>query len=349
MLRAIIQDELRRAVLAFPDEDVLIGPSSTTAAGFEAFKALNDVVPRPGHKASGEERAWGRRLAKRFGVDTAAYDDGSFVAKGHGNLPGARPREPEAREHPGRRGRLLRGLPRQAGRLARWPSAGRWPKTSPSSRGATVPLDRRRRRPPAADMCAFTDRVEPSDRRRPDRPGATHLRQATAGRRLHRPRGPEQTRAYWDVALPAKRDGVRLARARDPCADPGLGRADTWVERYAEPDKAAPGLGAGSDAWPVPYWWVDGGMAVEHLLLGAVDAGLGAVLLRPVRPRAGRARRARRAGRLARPRHRRPRPPRRPTSPASPPVGRAARRRESSTAAAGEPARCGAWPAHGRG
>jgi len=29
-------------------------------------------------------------------------------------------------------------------------------------------------------------------------------------------------------------------------------------------------------AWPVPYWWVDGGMAVEHLLLGAVDAGLGA-------------------------------------------------------------------------
>ena len=55
-----------------------------------------------------------------------------------------------------------------------------------------------------------------------------------------------------------------------------LVRADTWVERYAEPDKAAHGLGAGEDAWPVPYWWVDGGMAVEHLLLGAVDAGLGA-------------------------------------------------------------------------
>ena len=26
----------------------------------------------------------------------------------------------------------------------------------------------------------------------------------------------------------------------------------------------------------MPYWWVDGGMAVEHVLLGAVDAGLGA-------------------------------------------------------------------------
>jgi nitroreductase len=49
-----------------------------------------------------------------------------------------------------------------------------------------------------------------------------------------------------------------------------------WVDRYAESDKVAAGLGAGEAAWPVPYWWVDGGMAVEHLLLGAVDAGLGA-------------------------------------------------------------------------
>ena len=87
VLRAIIQDELRRAVLAFPDEDVLIGTRFTTPAGFEAFKALNDVVPRPDHKASGEERAWGRRLAKRFAVDTAAYDDRSFTAKGNGSHP----------------------------------------------------------------------------------------------------------------------------------------------------------------------------------------------------------------------------------------------------------------------
>ncbi len=44
-------------------------PASSTPAGFEAFKCLEDIVPRPDHKASGEERAWGRRLAKRFGVD----------------------------------------------------------------------------------------------------------------------------------------------------------------------------------------------------------------------------------------------------------------------------------------
>ncbi len=90
--------------------------------------------------------------------------------------------------------------------------------------------------------------------------------------------GGEQTRAYWDVALPAeKRDGFGFpGLVTAPVLIVALVRADTWIERYGEPDKATHGLGAGEDAWPVPYWWVDGGMAVEHLLLGAVDAGLGA-------------------------------------------------------------------------
>jgi len=87
VLRSIVQDQLRRAVLAFPDEDVLYGTRFTTPAGFEAFRNLNDVVPRPEHKASGEERAWGRRLAKRFGVETSAYDDRTFKAKGTGSHP----------------------------------------------------------------------------------------------------------------------------------------------------------------------------------------------------------------------------------------------------------------------
>ena len=55
-----------------------------------------------------------------------------------------------------------------------------------------------------------------------------------------------------------------------------LTRPDAYVERYAEPDKARTGLGEAADRWTVPYWWVDAGAAVEHLLLGAVDAGLGA-------------------------------------------------------------------------
>jgi nitroreductase len=92
--------------------------------------------------------------------------------------------------------------------------------------------------------------------------------------------GPEETARYWDVALPAERrpsfrwPGLVAA----PVLVVALVRPDAWVERYAEPDKAATGLGAGTEEWPVPYWWVDAGMAVEHLLLGAVDAGLGACL-----------------------------------------------------------------------
>jgi nitroreductase len=90
--------------------------------------------------------------------------------------------------------------------------------------------------------------------------------------------GAEQTTRYWDVALPPEKRGEfgfpGLVTA--PVLILALVRADTWIERYGEPDKATHGLGTGEDAWPVPYWWVDGGMAVEHLLLGAVDAGLGA-------------------------------------------------------------------------
>lgn len=90
--------------------------------------------------------------------------------------------------------------------------------------------------------------------------------------------GSEQTARYWDVALPAeRRPGFRWRGLVDaPVLLVALVRPDTWVERYAEPDKASTGLGAGVGEWPVPYWWVDAGMAVEHVLLGAVDAGLGA-------------------------------------------------------------------------
>jgi len=84
VLRALMTDQFRRAVLAFPDEDVLVGTRFPYADGFEAFRTLEDIVPRPGHKATGEERAWGRRLAKRFGVD-AEYDDRNFIARGDGN------------------------------------------------------------------------------------------------------------------------------------------------------------------------------------------------------------------------------------------------------------------------
>lgn len=87
------------------------------------------------------------------------------------------------------------------------------------------------------------------------------------------------TARLWDVTLPAPRrasfrwPGLLAAPVVVvPLVEPGA-----YPRRYAETDKAGTGLGSGEDAWPVPYWWVDGGMAVQTLLLAATDAGLGAL------------------------------------------------------------------------
>ena len=86
---------------------------------------------------------------------------------------------------------------------------------------------------------------------------------------------------YWATTMP---DPEAQARFRwqgllhAPVLVVPYVRPAAYPDRYAEPDKAATGLGAGVDAWPVPYWWVDGGAAVENLLLAATAAGLGACL-----------------------------------------------------------------------
>ena len=52
-----------------------------------ALKGLDSQVPLPGHEPSGEDRAWGRRLAKRFGVDADCYRDRAFVIEGDDSFP----------------------------------------------------------------------------------------------------------------------------------------------------------------------------------------------------------------------------------------------------------------------
>ena len=84
VLKALTGDQFRRAVLAFPDEDVLVGTRFLDPAGFQAFKGLKDIVPTPGHRANGEERAWSRRLAKRFGAEDR-IDDKTFIVTGDGS------------------------------------------------------------------------------------------------------------------------------------------------------------------------------------------------------------------------------------------------------------------------
>lgn len=77
-LKCLLADQFRRALLAFPDEDVLLGVRLLTADGYRAFGGLHDVVPRDDHRPTGEERAWARRLAKRFGNEKG-LDDRTFV------------------------------------------------------------------------------------------------------------------------------------------------------------------------------------------------------------------------------------------------------------------------------
>lgn len=82
---------------------------------------------------------------------------------------------------------------------------------------------------------------------------------------------------YWDTTLATER--------RSAFPWPGLLHAPvllipyvdptSYVARYAEADKKRAGLGAGLDAWTVPYWWVDGGAAVENILLAVNGLSLG--------------------------------------------------------------------------
>jgi hypothetical protein len=83
VLKSLMAQAYHRALMAFPDEDVVVGTRFVRPDGLEAFKSLTELIPRPAHRAVGEERAWGRRLAKRFGVDST-YDEQTFVAKTNG-------------------------------------------------------------------------------------------------------------------------------------------------------------------------------------------------------------------------------------------------------------------------
>ena len=68
--------------------------------------------------------------------------------------------------------------------------------------------------------------------------------------------------------------------------DPWISRAPAHVvvcvseaayrRRYREADKLVDGR---EIEWPVPYWWVDAGAAMQNLLLAAVDEGLAAGFL----------------------------------------------------------------------
>jgi len=79
-LEGLAGELYRRAAISFPDEDVLVAGRVAQPAAYSLLGALSDVCPRPKYSPNGEERAWGRRLARRFGSD-ARYDDRTFKVK----------------------------------------------------------------------------------------------------------------------------------------------------------------------------------------------------------------------------------------------------------------------------
>lgn len=83
VLRGLMAEAYHRALMAFPDEDVVVGSRFVLPDALDGFRQVDELIPRPGHRAVGEERAWGRRLAKRFGVD-GHYDEKTFVVKSNG-------------------------------------------------------------------------------------------------------------------------------------------------------------------------------------------------------------------------------------------------------------------------
>ncbi|WP_247729620.1 nitroreductase family protein [Halovivax limisalsi] len=62
---------------------------------------------------------------------------------------------------------------------------------------------------------------------------------------------------------------------RAPLVVVPLACKDDYLDRYAEPDKGW--TDRDESRWPVPYWYIDTGMAALNILHAAVDEGLGAL------------------------------------------------------------------------
>jgi hypothetical protein len=89
-LKTMTGELTRRAAISFPDEDVLVAVRLAQPSCYVMLQSYANVVPRPGYTPNGEDRAWGRRLAKRYGVEPH-FDDRAFKVAVKGRRPGCQP------------------------------------------------------------------------------------------------------------------------------------------------------------------------------------------------------------------------------------------------------------------
>ena len=85
-LKTMTGELSRRAAISFPDEDVIVAARLAAPSCYVLLQNYANVVPRPGYTPNGEDRAWGRRLAKRYGVDPH-FDDRAFKIAVKGRKP----------------------------------------------------------------------------------------------------------------------------------------------------------------------------------------------------------------------------------------------------------------------
>ncbi len=93
--------------------------------------------------------------------------------------------------------------------------------------------------------------------------------------------GPEDTAVFWDMTTTEdwrsrsrRWGGLRSAAA----VVVFLSDRDAYLRRYAATDKASSGLDD-AERWPIPYWFVDVGMAIMTMLLAATGEAIGAAFL----------------------------------------------------------------------
>ena len=90
---------------------------------------------------------------------------------------------------------------------------------------------------------------------------------------------PADRATFWEAETDAswRQEHPRhIETRRAPVIVLPLTGTGPYTRRYSEPDKAGAGLDH-EDAWPVPFWWVDAGMAVMAMLVAAAEERIGSL------------------------------------------------------------------------
>ena len=261
----------------------------------EGLRSLTDIIPRPGHRAVGEERAWGRRLAKRFGVDST-YDEQSFVVRSNGQSGFLDHESLKPEKLDPDVGAMFRTVNVSQGRVAhrvrldhgRGPAQAGVSQLTQAQPASFEDVVRRRRMTRAFDP----HRLVPADVLDDLVDAASRAPSAgkTQGWHVVVLEGPDTAR-FWDITLPAdRRAGFGWPGLLDaPLLAAAAGRSGGVRRPLRRAGQARPPASVeGAEAWPVPYWTVDTSFAVMTLLLAAEARGPGHPVLRRL-PGRGRA------------------------------------------------------------